>query len=233
LVWDLRISNEIPLCYSTVDEYDACCNCSLTSNYFINASAFSSATSIYTDSSLTILAADGWYQAGGTYRQLLSGVLLDPISCPVCGACITWSGGTFKGAGGFSATFSYLDCNNLRQDVVVPIPVNITPDIPMDYDVNLGSGVCVIPGSIELLIPAVIPSLTIEYGSECVTPIECLSYTVWTYTNGGANYLDCEGNPQSISIGGSSGYDQAVFCAEINSVVTTGDSNLIINGDCI
>jgi hypothetical protein len=202
LVWDLRISNRVSLCYSDVDEYDVCCNCTEPLDYYINSSTFSGATAVFTDSNLTALADDGWYQLGGTYRQQLSGVLLDPVSCPDCEACVTWSGGTFKGAGDFEASFSYLDCDKERQEILVPIPANATPEIPMAYEVNLGEGVCVIPGSIELLIPSVIPALTIEYGDECdVPPVDCIE---WTASADGfpgmVYYTDCAGDPQEIFV---------------------------------
>jgi hypothetical protein len=287
LVWDLRISNEILLCYSSVDEYDACCDCSSTSNYFINSSSFSATTSIYTDSSLTILAVDGWYQSEGTYRQLLDGVLLDPISCPVCADCLRYTATISSGSGsvdwtscdgdagfgevtpgkpiGFCAQVGTVTASD---EVIITIgdpctdplvgcyTIKFNPDSECSTSISnvlvsytkcngiqvidevipvVGStSVCALVGGIGLQPAFTCGDGTIEYGLECVTPIvECLSYTVWTYTNGGANYLDCEGNPQSVSVGGTSGYDQAVFCAEINSVVTNGDSNLIINGDCI
>jgi len=229
LVWDLRVSNRISLCYSDVDEYDTCCNCTEPLDYYINSSTFSGATSVFTNSNLTTLADDGWYQLGGTYRQQLSGVLLDPISCPDCEACVTWSGGTFKGAGDFDATFSYLDCDNLRQDVVVPMPANPTPGETMAYEVNLGDGVCVIPGSIELMIPSVIPALTFEYGEECsVPPVDCLEYTASADGfPGTVYYTDCSGNVEEIFVDTT-----LTFCA-ISGTVTSGGPIISINGDCI
>lgn len=230
LVWDLRISKQVPLCYSTVDEYDACCDCTETDMYYINSNSFSEATAVYTNSNLTILATDGWYQLGGTYRQLSSGVLLDPISCPDCEECITWSGGTFKGAGGFSATFSYLDCNNVSQEIVVPIPTNATPGEPMAYEVNLGDGVCLIQGSIELLIPSVIPALTIEYGAACDPILDCLEYSGQAgETSGTINYIDCSGAPQMIELEASS---TTLFCAQQGSVVASGGVLISITGTC-
>jgi hypothetical protein len=229
LVWDLRISNRISLCYSDVDEYDVCCDCSGASDYYINSNSFSGATAVFTDSNLTILATDGWYQLGGTYRQQLSGVLLDPVSCPSCEACTTWSGGTFKGAGDFDATFSYLDCDNAIQNIVVPIPANATPGTPMAYEVNLGDGVCVIPGSIELITPSVIPSLTIEYGAECsVPPVDCLEFTASADGfPGTVYYTDCAGDRQEIFVDTT-----LTFCA-VFGTVTSGGPIISINGDCI
>lgn len=67
----------------------------------------------------------------------------------------------------------------------------------------------------------------------CAPPVACISYTLWTVTNAQANYIDCEGNPQTISVGGASGYDAQTFCAEENSVSASGDWGLINNGPCV
>ena len=56
------------------------------------------------------------------------------------------------------------------------------------------------------------------------TTIACISYTIGTYTTGGAMYNDCDGNPQSVTIGGESGYASTSFDALVGSVVLTGDS---------
>ena len=230
LVWDLRISTEIPLCYSSVDEYNACCECTETNDYFINSNDFSSATSVYTNSTLTTLAADGWYQSGGTYRQLSSGVLLDPISCPDCGGCFTWTRGTFKGDGGFNATFNYLDCDNVSQEIIVPIPVNTTPTDPMEYEVNLGTGVCVIQGSIELVTPSVIPYLTIEYAGSCGSPKGCIEYFALASSGpGNVGYTDCDGIPQFFFLELN---ESASFCAEQGSVNAQGGISISIIGTC-
>lgn len=228
MVWDLRISKDISLCYSDLSEYDVCCNCAFTNIYHINADTFFEATSIYTDSNLTVLAPDGFYNYQGTYRQLLDGVLLDPIACPDCADCITWLGGTFKGAGGFDATFSYLDCDNISQEIIVPIPSNVNPGDPMAYEVNLGEGVCVIQGSVQLLIPSVIPALTIEYGDECSTPpVDCLEFSADPAGfPGNVYYTDCFGNPQEVYVD-----DIISFCAQSGTVTTSGPIISII-GDC-
>ncbi len=226
LVWDLRISKEIPLCYSSVDEYDACCDCTETDMYYINSNSFSEATAIYTNSNLTTLAVDGWYQSGGTYRQLLSGVLLDPISCPDCEDCLTWVGGTFKGPGGFNASFNYLDCNNVSQEVIVPIPVNTTPLEPMNYEVDL----CVIQGTIELVSPSSIPYLTIEYGSSCGSTKGCIEYLAVADAGfGNVGYTDCNGMLQFffLELGESN-----TFCAEQGSVNAQGGILISITGTC-
>jgi hypothetical protein len=228
LVWDLRISKEIPLCYSSVSEYIACCDCTETNTYYINSNSFASSTSIYTDSNLTILASDGWYQLGGTYRQLLEGVLLDPISCMDCESCVEWNGGTFKGPGGFNATFNYIDCNNLVKDILIEFPVNENPTEPMNYEVS-PTGLCVVQGSVTLVEP-LIPGLTIEYGIDCdVPPVDCFEYFASADAGpGSVEYVDCSGVPQLIEL--NSG-DNTSFCAEQGSVISSG-LLISITGTC-
>ena len=53
-------------------------------NKYINSDDFYTATGIYNDVNLTILAPDGFYQSGGRYRQQLQGVLGPSLACPDC-----------------------------------------------------------------------------------------------------------------------------------------------------
>lgn len=107
LIWDYRTSEPITLCYSNVDEGDACCGC-LPSTiilcysgvsapesccdclsegiyYLLGGSTLTSATAIYTDAGLTVLAPDGYYSHNGLVREQVSGVLQTPEPCPGCG----------------------------------------------------------------------------------------------------------------------------------------------------
>jgi len=84
LVWDYRSMSSITLCYDETNPYVLCCDCTVSDSYFINSDSFITATSIWTDENQTTVAADGFYMIDGTYRQLLSGVLLDPVPCNGC-----------------------------------------------------------------------------------------------------------------------------------------------------
>ena len=66
------------------------------------------------------------------------------------------------------------------------------------------------------------------------TTIACASYTVGTTSGTGQTftYTDCEGLPQSGTIGGVSGFDSQTFCAQLNSVVGTGETATTYNGPC-
>lgn len=55
-----------------------------TGNYYIDTNSFDTATSIYTDEGLTIIAPDGYYQFAGNYRQQVGGLLLPAKTCPSC-----------------------------------------------------------------------------------------------------------------------------------------------------
>lgn len=55
-----------------------------TSNYYLNNSTLSTATCVYSDSDLSIIASDGWYADGVIVRQQISGVLQPVEPCPLC-----------------------------------------------------------------------------------------------------------------------------------------------------
>jgi hypothetical protein len=52
--------------------------------YYIDTNDFTTATSIWTNSNLTVKAADGFYQKDGFYRQMSGGELLSSTICPSC-----------------------------------------------------------------------------------------------------------------------------------------------------
>lgn len=52
--------------------------------YYIDTNSFATATSIWTNSNLTIKAPNGFYQKDGVYRQMSGGELLAPLNCPEC-----------------------------------------------------------------------------------------------------------------------------------------------------
>ena len=61
-----------------------------SATYYLNAITFALATTLYTDSGLTIVAPDGYYSDGvGNVRQQISGVLGALTACEGCGTAIT------------------------------------------------------------------------------------------------------------------------------------------------
>jgi hypothetical protein len=52
--------------------------------YYFDGASFIDSTTLYTDSALSNIAPDGWYNIGGIYRKLQGGVLQSVINCPAC-----------------------------------------------------------------------------------------------------------------------------------------------------
>ena len=74
-----------------------------TGTYYFDGLSFATATALFTDSNLLILAPDGYYSIGGIVRQQLAGVLGAVTSCPSCvSSCV-------GGAYGFIADSQYIN----------------------------------------------------------------------------------------------------------------------------
>ena len=121
LVWDYRSMMEIELCYTDSNPYVLCCIECTTVSYFIDSDSFFTASSLWTDENQTTLAPDGLYLLDDTYRELLSGVLLDPVPCPGCEPQTTcfegvWEEGDPLHPEGGSVVYVNIDGNTLSQD---------------------------------------------------------------------------------------------------------------------
>lgn len=55
-----------------------------SSTFYLNGPSLASATAVYTNASLTTLAANGYYSDGTIVRQQASGSLLPQSTCPSC-----------------------------------------------------------------------------------------------------------------------------------------------------
>jgi hypothetical protein len=131
LVWDYRNILEVTLCYSESNVFEVCCDCD-ASTYYIDSDQFSSATGVWLDELQTELAPDGLYLLDGTYRQLLSGVLLDPVPCTGCGCeCYTVTYVEPSGAVEGITEFSYFNC----EGVLVNSEVGDGESAPTSLDV--------------------------------------------------------------------------------------------------
>jgi hypothetical protein len=123
LVWDYRSLLEIELCYHESNPFSLCCGACSTGSYYIDSDLFDTATSIWLDELQTELAPDGLYMLDGTYRQLLSGVLLDPIPCVGCevqSKCFegVWEEGDPLHPDGGSITYVNADAYTITQDLI-------------------------------------------------------------------------------------------------------------------
>lgn len=66
-----------------------------SSNYYIDTATFATATAVFMNQGLSVLAPDGIYSFGSTTRQQSGGVLLAAVACPACGTpCGTSIGGS-------------------------------------------------------------------------------------------------------------------------------------------
>lgn len=123
LVWDYRSMLEIELCYHESNPFSLCCGACSTGSYYIDSDLFDTATSIWLDELQTELAPDGLYLLDGTYRQLLSGLLLDPVPCPGCevqSKCFegVWEEGDILHPDGGSITYVNADAYTITQDLI-------------------------------------------------------------------------------------------------------------------
>lgn len=87
LIWDLRDAVLTELCFSTTN-LDACCSCTL-GDYYLNSS-FETATCIFDDANLSIVAANGFYSSDGVVRQLVDGTLLPSVPCGACSVSLCY-----------------------------------------------------------------------------------------------------------------------------------------------
>jgi hypothetical protein len=123
LVWDYKSLLEIDLCYHESNPFSLCCGACSTGSYYINSDLFDTATSIWLDELQQDIAPDGLYLLDGTYRELLSGVLLDPVPCPGCvvqSKCFEgiWEEGDPLHPDGGSITYVNADAYIITQDLI-------------------------------------------------------------------------------------------------------------------
>jgi hypothetical protein len=89
-------------------------------NYYLNTNSFGTATAVYEDEALTVLAPDGFYSVGGIVREQVSGVLQEVEPCLNCGnSCPTAPSATSFNSKGIYYTDVFL--NTTTGAVVVEI----------------------------------------------------------------------------------------------------------------
>jgi len=82
----------------------------LSQPYFLDGTSLLDSTSVYMNSGLSILAADGYYSDGFNTRELVGGVLLPSQPCPACGVLC---GGAISGSGAQGEYILEIDTGNL------------------------------------------------------------------------------------------------------------------------
>jgi hypothetical protein len=109
----------------------------INSTYYLDGADLASATSVYLDSSLTLLAPDGFYGDGTISREQSLGILLTANACPSCG---TPCGGSIGGSGGTGIYLVNLDGGSTSGDVGALIlkfnPLSVPDGIKVIYNGN-------------------------------------------------------------------------------------------------
>ena len=99
--------------------------------YWLGTS-FASATQLFSDSNLTTVAPDGYYQVGGIYREMSGGVLGAPGSCPTC---LVPCGNTITGSGSQGYYTVSFDAGNSQGAVIVLFqPFSFPDGVTWTYD---------------------------------------------------------------------------------------------------
>ena len=109
-----------------------------SASYYLNAPSLGSATAVFSNESLTTLAADGFYSNGVIVREQVSGVLLPQQNCPTCA---TPCGETINASGGQGIYLLDLDTGSTGGDVGAVI-VRFDPfGVPDGIRATLGANV--------------------------------------------------------------------------------------------
>lgn len=86
----------------------------LSQPYFLDGTSLLDSTSVYMNSGLSVIAADGFYSDGFNTRELVGGVLLPSQPCPACGVLC---GGQINGSGAQGEYILEIDTGNLPTSV--------------------------------------------------------------------------------------------------------------------
>ena len=109
-----------------------------SASYYLNAPSLGSATAVFSNESLTTLAADGFYSNGVIVREQVGGVLLPQQNCPTCA---TPCGETINASGGQGIYLLDLDTGSTGGDVGAVI-VRFDPfGVPDGIRATLGANV--------------------------------------------------------------------------------------------
>ena len=109
-----------------------------SASYYLNAPSLGSATAVFSNDTLTTLAADGFYSNGVIVREQVSGVLLPQQTCPTCA---TPCGETINASGGQGIYLLDLDTGTTVGDVGAVIvrfdPYGVPDGIKATLGVNV------------------------------------------------------------------------------------------------
>jgi len=107
--------------------------------YFLDGSSLLDSTAVYSNSGLTILAADGYYSDGINIREQLGGLLLPVQPCPSCGLPCSVDGSLLGGdEGEYRMTIDTGSLPGNTGAIVIRFRVGNAPDgMIVNYDGNV------------------------------------------------------------------------------------------------
>lgn len=107
--------------------------------FFLDGSSLVDSTAVYSNSGLTILAADGYYSDGVNIREQLGGLLLPVQPCPSCGLPCTVDGSLLGGdEGEYRMTIDTGSLPGNTGAIVIRFRVGNAPDgMIVNYDGNV------------------------------------------------------------------------------------------------
>lgn len=107
--------------------------------FYLDSPSFGSATVVYSNAALSVVAADGYYSNGNIVRQQFQGKLLPQTNCP---SCATPCGGTISASGGRGVYYLDTDLGSATGAVVIEFnPLSIPDGIMAVYNSVIYNGV--------------------------------------------------------------------------------------------
>ena len=166
-----------------------------SSTYYLNAPSLGSATSVFTNADLTVLAADGFYSDGVIVREQISGLLVAQQTCP---ACATPCGGSISASGQQGIYYLNIDLGTDIGAVVVTFnPISVPDGISALFNSVVYNGVSS-PSYGWLQGTAGLPTYVGATGSDCGI-VANSPYTLDEFQYNGSTFTDL-GTTTSVSV---------------------------------
>lgn len=166
-----------------------------SSTYYLNAPSLGSATSVFTNADLTVLAADGFYSDGVIVREQISGLLVAQQTCP---ACATPCGGSISASGQQGIYYLNIDLGTDIGAVVVTFnPASVPDGISALFNSVVYNGVSS-PSYGWLQGTAGLPTYVGATGSDCGI-VANSPYTLDEFRYNGSTFTDLE-TTTSVSV---------------------------------
>jgi hypothetical protein len=166
-----------------------------SSTYYLNAPSLGSATSVFTNADLTVLAADGFYSDGVIVREQISGLLVAQQTCP---ACATPCGGSISASGQQGIYYLNIDLGTDIGAVVVTFnPISVPDGISALFNSVVYNGVSS-PSYGWLQGTAGLPTYVGATGNDCGI-VANSPYTLDEFQYNGSTFTDL-GTTTSVSV---------------------------------